>query len=114
MVFATIFIIQLCPVSTQRTVTFPAAESPGFVEVYESQILALAAGRIGSAVTVSLVPSGVPKPPVGPAVISKVSSRQVTTSHTMARCVVTPTPPIPAGTALNSILGVIRLMDSAG
>ena len=78
--------------------TLPLATSPGFVDVYDSQIRAADAGTIGSADTMTEVPNGVPKPPVGPAVIWNVRWRHVTTSHRIARCVVTPTPPIPEGT----------------
>ena len=60
------------------------------------------------------VPNGVPNPPVGPAVISNVRVRHVTTSQRIARCVVTPTPPMPAGTLVNEMLGVTSVTNSAG
>ena len=114
MVLALMLIVQDSPVSSHRTVTLPLATSPGLVEVYDSQMRAAAAGTIGSALTITDVPDGVPNPPVGPAVIRNVRLRQVTTSHRMARCVVTPTPPIPDGTLVNEMLGVTSVIDSAG
>jgi hypothetical protein len=60
------------------------------------------------------VPNGVPNPPVGPAVIWKVKVRQVTTSQRMARWVVTPMPPMPAGTWVKEMLGVTSVIDSTG
>ena len=84
-VSATMLITHCSPVSVHRTVTLPLAESPGVVEVYDSQSLVWATGRIGSEVTETLVPLGVPKPPVGPATMEKWSVRHVTTSNTIAR-----------------------------
>ena len=57
---------------------------------------------------------GAPKPPLGPFVIRKFRRRQVLTSNTTARNVVTPLAPTPSGTFPNARFGVLSVIDSGG
>src|SRR5688500_11131524 len=100
-------------VSSHCTVIDPDAVAPAVVDVYATQRRAYSTGRMPVGGSVTTVPRDVvAHPPVGPAVIRNVSGRQATTSHTAARCVVIPVPPIPSGTSTNEMLGVVRLIDS--
>src|SRR4051794_5494225 len=94
-VFAMIGTTQSCPVSSQWTVTLPVAVAPAVVDVYESQIRATAIAPPPTVTRSALVPSGVPKPPDGPAVIWRwrEAAMHESSSKTIGRNVVTPTPP---------------------